>query len=95
MKKLPKVGDRVKLKEGTVPFAGLNPGEIGTVTSVYEHTFSVNNTNYCYPEYWIKVKSKRKKKQVRKEYIISKKFLEALSSVSAVVGDEVIVVVKE
>jgi hypothetical protein len=63
MNKMPKVGDRVKLKPTEVAFAGLQPGEVGVVTKITGIVgFEVNNISLnCHPDSWIKMKPKAKK----------------------------------
>jgi hypothetical protein len=46
-----RVGDRIRLKGGR-SFAGLRPGEVGTVTSVEGFTFSVNGRGGCQRWFW-------------------------------------------
>lgn len=55
-----KVGDRVRLLK--YPYAGLEIGEIGTITSIEgNNNFSVNNAPYCDPEFWEKIDEKEEK----------------------------------
>lgn len=95
MTKLPKVGDRVKLKSDQIGFSGVSPGQIAIVTQVRGRSFSVNYQNHlqCKPSYWIKMKPKKKSNKTK--YIVSKQILEAVSKVPGTMGDEVVVVIKD